>query len=99
LIDDSFGFSGLVELSCLFFPKLYIVLWKPEKNTKEVVMAPNRSSLLTLSKAASLGVPTSLLTQEDPRGEGFQSDGKYKEKLYPGGILVNGNISEPSSSD
>ncbi|XP_068084328.1 metabotropic glutamate receptor 3 [Anabrus simplex] len=40
----SLSLSGLVQLGCLFFPKLYIVLFKPEKNTKEVVMAQHRSS-------------------------------------------------------
>nr|CAD7443783.1 unnamed protein product [Timema bartmani] len=37
--------SGLVQLGCLFFPKLYIVLFKPEKNTKEVVMSQHRSTV------------------------------------------------------
>nr|CAD7426272.1 unnamed protein product [Timema monikensis] len=36
---------GLVQLGCLFFPKLYIVLFKPEKNTKEVVMSQHRSTV------------------------------------------------------
>ncbi|XP_021930539.1 metabotropic glutamate receptor 3-like isoform X2 [Zootermopsis nevadensis] len=40
----SLSLSGLVQLACLFFPKLYIVLFKPEKNTKEVVMSQHRSS-------------------------------------------------------
>lgn len=40
----SLSISGLVQLACLFFPKIYIVLIKPEKNTKEVVMAQHRSS-------------------------------------------------------
>ncbi|CAG7824008.1 unnamed protein product, partial [Allacma fusca] len=47
----SMSLSGFVELACLFFPKIYIVLLKPEKNTKEVVMAPNRSSFATLSNS------------------------------------------------
>ncbi|KAJ1522930.1 hypothetical protein ONE63_002069 [Megalurothrips usitatus] len=34
----SLSLSGLVQLACLFFPKVYIVMLKPEKNTKEVVM-------------------------------------------------------------
>nr|CAD7401917.1 unnamed protein product [Timema cristinae] len=38
-------YSGLVQLGCLFFPKLYIVLFKPEKNTKEVVMSQHRSTV------------------------------------------------------
>ena len=40
----SLSLSGLVQLGCLFFPKVYIVLMKPEKNTKELVMAQHRSS-------------------------------------------------------
>ncbi|XP_066587920.1 metabotropic glutamate receptor 3-like isoform X1 [Prorops nasuta] len=40
----SLSLSGLVQLSCLFFPKVYIVLMKPEKNTKELVMAQHRNS-------------------------------------------------------
>ncbi|GLH05978.1 Metabotropic glutamate receptor, partial [Gryllus bimaculatus] len=42
----SLSLSGLVQLGCLFFPKMYIVLFKPEKNTKEVVMSQHRSSSL-----------------------------------------------------
>ncbi|KAK0093640.1 hypothetical protein PV326_013034 [Microctonus aethiopoides] len=40
----SLSLSGLVQLGCLFFPKVYIVLMKPEKNTKELVMTQHRSS-------------------------------------------------------
>ncbi|XP_033223425.1 metabotropic glutamate receptor 8-like [Belonocnema kinseyi] len=40
----SLSLSGLVQLCCFFFPKVYIVLMKPEKNTKELVMAQHRSS-------------------------------------------------------
>ncbi|XP_031777068.1 metabotropic glutamate receptor 2-like isoform X2 [Nasonia vitripennis] len=40
----SLSLSALVQLACLFFPKVYIVLMKPEKNTKELVMAHHRSS-------------------------------------------------------
>nr|CAD7266045.1 unnamed protein product [Timema shepardi] len=41
----SLSLGGLVQLGCLFFPKLYIVLFKPEKNTKEVVMSQHRSTV------------------------------------------------------
>lgn len=40
----SLSLSAFVQLGCLFFPKVYIVLMKPEKNTKELVMAHHRSS-------------------------------------------------------
>ncbi|KOC68808.1 Metabotropic glutamate receptor [Habropoda laboriosa] len=35
----SLSLNGLVQLLCLFLPKVYVVLVKPEKNTRELVMA------------------------------------------------------------
>lgn len=49
----SLSLSGFVQLGCLFFPKIYIVLMKPEKNTKELVMAHHRSSSYLPSPAAT----------------------------------------------
>ncbi|XP_071451567.1 metabotropic glutamate receptor 3-like [Hetaerina americana] len=49
----SLSLSGLVQLGCLFFPKMYIVLFKPEKNTKEIVMAQHRSSSYAPSPSIS----------------------------------------------
>ncbi|XP_046396653.1 metabotropic glutamate receptor 2-like isoform X2 [Ischnura elegans] len=49
----SLSLSGLVQLGCLFFPKMYIVLFKPEKNTKEIVMAQHRSSSYVPSPSIS----------------------------------------------
>ncbi|XP_043461432.1 metabotropic glutamate receptor 8-like isoform X2 [Leptopilina heterotoma] len=40
----SISLSGLVQLGFFFFPKVYTVLRKPEKNTKELVMSQHRSS-------------------------------------------------------
>ena len=40
--------SGFVQLACLFAPKVYIVLYKPEKNTRESIMAQHRSSSYAL---------------------------------------------------
>ena len=30
---------GIVQLGCLFLPKVHLVLFKPEKNTRDVVMS------------------------------------------------------------
>ncbi|CAG5104224.1 Similar to Grm4: Metabotropic glutamate receptor 4 (Mus musculus) [Cotesia congregata] len=49
----SLSLSGIAQLGCLFFPKVYIVLMKPEKNTKELVMAHHRSSCYLSSSAAT----------------------------------------------
>ncbi|XP_015430249.1 PREDICTED: metabotropic glutamate receptor-like [Dufourea novaeangliae] len=35
----SLSLNGLVQLICLFLPKVYVVLIKPEKNTRELVMS------------------------------------------------------------
>lgn len=40
----SLSLNGLVQLICLFLPKVYVVLTKPEKNTKELVMARHACS-------------------------------------------------------
>lgn len=44
----SLSISGFVQLACLFAPKVYIVLYKPEKNTRESIMAQHRSSSYAL---------------------------------------------------
>ncbi|XP_011307133.1 metabotropic glutamate receptor 3 isoform X1 [Fopius arisanus] len=49
----SLSLSGLVQLGCSFFPKVYIVLMKPEKNTKELVMAQHRSSSYLATPSAT----------------------------------------------
>lgn len=38
-------FSGFVQLGCLFFPKVHVVLFKPEKNTRDAVMTVTRNSI------------------------------------------------------
>ncbi|XP_043249724.1 metabotropic glutamate receptor 4-like [Colletes gigas] len=40
----SLSLNGLVQLLCLFLPKVYVVLIKPEKNTRELVMARHAGS-------------------------------------------------------
>ena len=43
ILAYSLSLSGIVQLGCLIFPKLYTVLFKPEKNTKGAVMNHHRS--------------------------------------------------------
>lgn len=40
----SLSLNGLVQLICLFLPKVYVVLIKPEKNTRELMMARHTCS-------------------------------------------------------
>ncbi|XP_076662884.1 metabotropic glutamate receptor 6 isoform X2 [Andrena cerasifolii] len=40
----SLTMNGFVQLLCLFLPKVYVVLIKPEKNTRELVMARHASA-------------------------------------------------------
>lgn len=41
----SLSLGGFVQLGCLFFPKVHVVLFKPEKNTRDAVMTVNRNSI------------------------------------------------------
>ncbi|XP_053971463.1 metabotropic glutamate receptor 6-like isoform X2 [Hylaeus volcanicus] len=54
----SLSLNGLVQLLCLFLPKVYVVLIKPEKNTRELVMARHAG--------AGSSHPTATITPEPP---------------------------------
>ena len=43
ILAFSLSVSGFVQLGCLIFPKLYVVVFKPNNNTKEKVLKPHRS--------------------------------------------------------
>ncbi|XP_076640477.1 metabotropic glutamate receptor 6 [Colletes latitarsis] len=49
----SLSLNGLVQLLCLFLPKVYVVLIKPEKNTRELVMARHTGSSHPTATATS----------------------------------------------
>ncbi|XP_046477673.1 metabotropic glutamate receptor 6 isoform X1 [Neodiprion pinetum] len=70
----SLSLSGLVQLACLFFPKVYIVLMKPEKNTKELVMAQHRSS----SYLAAPATPVVVLNENGVSSYVHGSDSSIK---------------------
>lgn len=63
----SFSIGGMVQLCCLFVPKVYVVLCKPEKNTREGVMAQHRSSSYALATPPVLAV-NSVQTQSSTNG-------------------------------
>ena len=43
ILAFSLSVSGIVQLSCLLFPKLYLVVFKPRKNTPATVMTTHHS--------------------------------------------------------
>jgi len=53
-LSISLSLSALVQLACLFAPKVYTVLWRPQKNTKEGVMTHHRSSSLAPTPSPAL---------------------------------------------
>nr|APC26117.1 metabotropic glutamate receptor type 3 [Homarus americanus] len=58
--------GGFVQLGCLFFPKVYIVLFKPEKNTRDVIMSVKRNSYPVDTSFKTSGRFPSLPLQERP---------------------------------
>ena len=45
--------NGTVALGCIFVPKVYICLFRPEKNTREAVMTRKMSNASSLSQAGN----------------------------------------------
>ncbi|CAL1298592.1 unnamed protein product [Larinioides sclopetarius] len=62
-LSSLLSLSGAVQLACLFMPKVYIAVFKPEKNTKDAVMCPHNrnSSCLALPAALYQAPPSNLL--------------------------------------
>ncbi|GFX59937.1 metabotropic glutamate receptor 3 [Trichonephila clavipes] len=62
-LSSLLSLSGAVQLACLFMPKVYIAVFKPEKNTKDAVMCPHNrnSSCLALPAAGLYQAPPSNL--------------------------------------
>lgn len=61
-LSSLLSLSGAVQLACLFVPKVHIALFKPEKNTKEMVMCHhNRNASCLALPVASQGTPSILL--------------------------------------
>ena len=58
ILSFSLSVSGIVQLCCLLFPKLYLVVFKPRKNTKATVMTtqPPRSMNLPDTPPNSVAV-------------------------------------------
>ena len=59
ILSFSLSVSGIVQLCCLLFPKLYLVVFKPRKNTRSEVMTtqqPRSMNLPDNSRPNSVGV-------------------------------------------
>lgn len=57
LLNKCMCCSGLVQVGCLFLPKIYIVVFTPEKNTKEVVMGHTRTSSFSTNTVSPTTFP------------------------------------------
>ena len=82
ILADSFD-SGVVQLACLFAPKVYVVLCKPEKNTREGVMAHHRTSSYALATPPTAGF--------NSQNQGFQSsiNGGQMNRQHPPSLIEN----------
>lgn len=66
-LSSLLSLSGAVQLACLFVPKVHIALFKPEKNTKEMVMCHhNRNASCLALPVATQGTPSILLNGGKP---------------------------------
>ena len=64
ILAFSLCISGLVQLCCLLLPKLYTVIFKPEKNTKVVVMTKKHRSWPNTSNYGLPDTPPNSLAME-----------------------------------
>ncbi|KAG8179568.1 hypothetical protein JTE90_016136 [Oedothorax gibbosus] len=88
-LSSLLSLSGAVQLACLFVPKVYVAVFKPEKNTKDAVMCPhNRNS-------SCLAVP-----QQNPAGPYHQAmplpnllNGDFKDN-YRNSICSTGSTTD-----
>ena len=62
----SLSLNGLVQLLCLFLPKVYLVLVKPEKNTRKLVMARPAAAGGGFSQPTTPATPATPVTPITP---------------------------------
>ncbi|GBN50356.1 hypothetical protein AVEN_39944-1 [Araneus ventricosus] len=84
-LSSLLSLSGAVQLACLFMPKVYIAVFKPEKNTKDAVMCPhNRNSSCLALPAAGLyqAPPSNLLNGGEPRKRVIHDSSTPQKSIY-----------------
>ncbi len=96
-------------MACLFVPKIYIVLCKPEKNTREGVMAQHRSSSYALPTPPAIALNSlqhatssisngrsAIILQQQKQGQlspPHQLQSKSQPNLCPTSIIHSNNHS------